>query len=59
MACPLEDYVQGWDRSQFSAMQSRGEVKPSLSTAMSWQAECLRTRTVCMLLCDAFVKCHA
>ena len=35
MACPLEDYVQGWDRSQFSAMQSRGEVKPSLITAMS------------------------
>ena len=27
MTCPLEDYVQGWDRSQFSAMQSRGEVK--------------------------------
>ena len=59
MKYPLEDYVQGWDRSQFSAMQSRGEVKPSLITAMSLQTECLRTRTVCMLLCDAFVKCHA
>ena len=59
MAYPLEDYVQGWDRSQFSAMQSRGEVKSSLSTAMSWHTECLRTRTVCMLGRDAFAKCHA
>ena len=56
MACPAEDYVQGWDRSQFSAMQSRGEVKPSLITAMSLQTECLRTRTVCMLLHDAFCE---
>ena len=30
MACPLEDYVQGWDRSQFSAMQSRGEDSQAL-----------------------------
>ena len=34
---PLEDYVQGLDHSQFAAMYSRSEVKPSLSTAVSCQ----------------------
>ena len=32
---PLEESVQGLDHSQLAAMYSRGEVKPSLSTAVS------------------------
>ena len=40
---PLEDYVQGLDHSQLAAMYSRGEVKPSLSTAVSCQEiDCIR-----------------
>ena len=56
---PFEDYVQGLEHSQLAAMYSRSEVKPSLSTAVSWQTECLRTRTVCISRSDAYVSHHA
>ena len=43
IAHPLEESVQGLDHSQHSAMYSRGEVKPSLSTAVSCQeVDCVR-----------------